>query len=99
MSEEKAIRIIPFSGKKNDWRQWSRKFLAVAYRRGFKGYLYGTSTGTITLTSTAEEIQTNTQAYNEMLLAMTDDVSFGLVDESTSTLCPDGDAQMVWAKL
>ena len=97
MSEEKAIRIIPFSGKKTDWRQWSRKFLAIAHRRGFKEYLDGTST--ITSTATPEEIQKNTQAYNEMLLAMTDDVSFGLVDESTSTLCPDGDAAMAWTKL
>ncbi len=97
MSEEKAIRIIPFSGKKTDWRQWSRKFLAVAYRRGFKGYLDGTSA--ITSTSNEDEIQKNAQAYNEMLLAMTDDVSFGLVDESVSTLCPDGDAQMAWTKL
>ena len=97
MSEEKAIRIIPFSGKKNDWRQWSRKFLAIAHRRGFKEYLDGTKT--ITSTSSADEIQKNTQAYNEMLLAMSDDVSFGLVDESTTTLCPDGDAKLAWTKL
>jgi len=97
MSEEKAIRIIPFSGKKNDWRQWSRKFLAIVHRRGFKEYLDGTKT--ITSTSSADEIQKNAQAYNEMLLAMSDDVSFGLVDESTTTLCPDGDAKLAWTKL
>ena len=44
MSEEKAIRIITFSGKKSDWRQWSRKFLAVAHRRGFRAYLDGAET-------------------------------------------------------
>ena len=92
MSEEKAIRIIPFSGKKNDWRQWSRKFLAIAHRLGFKEYMDGTKT--ITSTSSADEIHKNTQAYNEMLLAMSDDVSFGLVNESTTTLCPDGDAKL-----
>ena len=97
MSKEKAIRIIPFSGKKNDWRQWSRKFLAIAHRRGFKEYLDGTKT--ITLTSSAEEIQKNTQAYNEILFAMSDDVSFGLVDESTTELCPDSDAKLAWTKL
>ena len=30
---EKAIRDITFSGKKNDWRQWSKNFSAVAEKR------------------------------------------------------------------
>ena len=32
----------------------------------------------------------NSAAYNDLLLAMTDDVNFGLVDESGSTDYPEG---------
>ena len=41
----------------------------------------------------------NTAAYNDMLLAMSDYVSFGLVNESTTDECPDGDAFLAWTKL
>ena len=34
----------------------------------------------------------NSLAYNDLLLAMTEDVSFGLVDEATSRTYPEGDA-------
>ena len=97
MSDEKAIRIIAFSGKKNDWRQWSRKFMAVANKRGYKEYFDGTNR--ISSTSTDEEKGKNIAAYNDMLLDMSDDISFGLVDESTTSLCPDGDAFLAWTKL
>ena len=97
MSEEKAIRIITFSGKKSDWRQWSRKFLAVAHRRGFRGYLNGSEK--ISSSSSDDEKKLHMSAYNELLLSMKDDVSFGLVDESTSTTCPEGDARLAWTKL
>ena len=97
MSEEKTIRIIIFSGKKSDWRQWSRKFLAVAHRRGIRGYLDGTET--ISSSSSDDEKKLNMSAYNDLLLSMKDDVSFGLVDESTSSACPEGDARLAWTKL
>ena len=97
MSDEKAIRIIAFSGKRADWRQWSRKFMAVANRRGYKDYVEGKKK--ISSSSTEEERGKNTAAYNDMLLAMSDDVSFRLVDESTTDECPDGDASLAWTKL
>ena len=97
MSEENAIRIITFSGKKSDWRQWSQKFLAVVHRRGFRSYIDGTNT--ITSASTDNEMKLNTAGYNELLLSMKDDVSFGLVDDSTTTVCPEGDARLAWTKL
>ena len=46
---EKAIRVISFSGKRNDWRQWSRKFLVVAKKRKYKQVL----TVNIVLTSSS----------------------------------------------
>ncbi len=38
-------------------------------------------------------------AYSDLLLAMTNDVSFGLVDEARSTAYRDGDARTAWSKL
>ena len=94
MSEEKLIWIISFSGKRGDWRVWSRKFLAVAEKRGYKKVL----TGVLLLTSTSstENKQLGVNAYNDLLLAMTETISFGLVDESKSAICPDGDARKAW---
>ena len=97
MSEEKAIRIISFSGKRADWRVWSRKFLAVAEKRGYKKILTGALE--LSSTSSAEEKQLGVNAYNDLLLAMNESISFGLVDESKSSVCPDGDAAKAWKKL
>ena len=41
VSTEKTIRVIPFSGKQEEWRMWSRKFLARAKIRGYKEVLLG----------------------------------------------------------
>ncbi len=49
--------------------------------------------------SSDDEKKLNMSAYNELLLSMKDDVSFGLVDESTSSTCPEGDARLAWTKL
>ena len=97
MSEEKAIRIIAFSGKRSDWRVWSRKFLAVAEKRGYKKIL----TGTLVLLSTSsdDDKQLGVNAYNNLLLAINESISFGLVDESISSAYPDGDAGKAWKKL
>ena len=40
-----------------------------------------------------EQKKMNSLAYNDLLLAMTDDVCFGLVDEARSTTYRDGDAR------
>ena len=97
MSEEKSIRVISFSGKRSDWRVWSRKFLAVAEKRGYKKLL----TGALELTSTSgtDDRQLGVNAYNDLLLAMNENISFGLVDEAKSVVCPDGDAAKAWQKL
>ena len=36
---EKLIRVIIFSSKKNNRRQWSKKFLAVAEKREYRAIL------------------------------------------------------------
>ena len=39
--DEKVIRVLNFSGKQDDWDMWSRKFLAMAYRKKYQGVLTG----------------------------------------------------------
>ena len=42
--EIRAIRVIPFSGKAEDFNMWKMKFLSRAKNRGFKDVLTGTTT-------------------------------------------------------
>ena len=73
---KKAIRIVTFTGKRDNWRQWSKKFLAVAERRESRMIL---ETNKEELEVTGDDRKKkNSAAYNDLLLAMTDDVSFGI---------------------
>ena len=40
--ELKAIKVLKFAGKENEWDHWSEKFIALARARGFAGILLGT---------------------------------------------------------
>ena len=40
--ELKAIKVLKFEGKGNEWDRWSEKFIALARARGFAGILLGT---------------------------------------------------------
>ena len=96
MSSDKAIRVIAFSGKKKDWRKWSRKFLAMAVKRGYKKILLGELEGK---SMTDEEKIKNGHAYNDIMLSMNEDVSFSLVDEACTSEMPEGDCALAWKKL
>ena len=39
---DKAIRILPFSGKKEAWTMWSCKFVTRAMTKKYKDVLLGT---------------------------------------------------------
>jgi hypothetical protein len=41
MTDVSTIRVIPFSGKVDEWPVWSKKFLVKAKRYGFKDLLQG----------------------------------------------------------
>ena len=106
MSDEgdKAIRVIPFDGEQKSWRMWSRKFLARADLRGYKGLLLGLEKPPKhdELTTDKEKIKLrayNKLAYGELLLACQDEVSFGAVDEAITEELPGGDAAKAWANL
>ena len=107
-NEEKAIRVITFTGKVKDWKMWSAQFLARASRKGFKDVLTG-NTKTVTTTTDAQGVTTksidagikklNNLAYDELILSMTEDISFALVEEAKNDALPDGDAQLAWTNL
>ena len=40
--ELKAIKVLKFEEKENEWDRWSEKFIALARARGFAGILLGT---------------------------------------------------------
>jgi hypothetical protein len=57
-----SIRVIPFTGKKEDWPIWSVKFLAPARCKGYRDVLLGKD---ITPSDADEPAATATQAENE----------------------------------
>ena len=89
----KTIRIIPFSGKEEDWNRWSKTFMATATAKGYREVLKPTDEN-----QDAEEVL-NIQAYNDLILSCQEDISFGIIDESVSTTFPDGDARLAWKNL
>ena len=89
----KTIRILPFSGKEEDWNRWSKTFLATASAKGYKEVIMPADPNT----QAAADL--NTQAYSDLVLSCQEDVSFGIIDESVSTTFPHGDARLAWSNL
>jgi gag-polypeptide of LTR copia-type/Zinc knuckle len=104
---ETTIRIISFSGKQDDWRMWSRRFLAFADARGF----YDALTTDICVPKDSELLdpikdkdkytarKQNKSAYSALMLACTDKASFGAIDEARTTDNPNGMAKLAWDNL
>jgi len=93
MVDIKAIRILPFSGKQEDWNRWSKTFLATAIAKGNKEVIKPSN-----MAANADADQ-NTQVYNDLILSCQDDITFGIIDEAVSATFPDGDARMAWKNL
>ena len=89
----KTIRVIPFSGKEEDWNRWSKTFLATATAKGYREVIKPTDA-----TIMADE-ELNIMVYNDLILSCQEDVSFGIIDESVSEDFPDGDARLAWKNL
>ena len=110
MSEttEKSIKILTFSGKKEDWTMWSDKFMAKASMKEYDGILDGsiiiTDDDSTTMTTAQKETlekakKLNKTAYNELILACTDKISFGIVKGAKTKKLPKGDAKEAWNRL
>ena len=46
-----------------------------------------------------EQKKQNSMAYNDLMLAMTEDLSFGLVDEAVGSIYLEGDERSAWGRL
>jgi hypothetical protein len=61
---EKSLKLIPFSGKSEDWRMWSRKFLARAVVKKYREILLGEVVVPFDINGDEdEEAQLETQRY------------------------------------
>ena len=89
----KTIRVIPFSGKEEDWNRWSKTFMATATVKGYRDVLVPIDP------DTEAELEDNIQAYNDLILSCQEDIAFGIVYESVSNIFPDGDARVAWTNL
>ena len=103
-NSEKAIRILTFSGKKEDWMMWSDKFMAKAMMKGYDEVLDGTvivpDDKTSRPTTEQEEARKmNKLAYNELILACTDKIAFGIVKNAKTKDLKRGDAKLAWERL
>ena len=103
-SNEKAIRILTFSGKKEDWMMWSDKFMAKAMMKGYDEILDGTvlvpdDNTTNPSPSQEEARKQNKLAYNELILACTDKIAFGIVKNAKTENLKKGDAKLAWERL
>ena len=106
---EKAIRILQFSGKNEDWLMWADKFMARASIRGYEEILMGSvlatgeqdENGDPKELSKAEKLANslNKKAYNELILSCCDKISFGIVKGAKNQVHPKGDAREAWTRL
>ena len=93
MVDIKAIRVISFSGKEEDWNRWSKTFIATMTAKGRREVIKPTD-----ITKKAD-VDANVQVYNDLVLSCQEDVTFGIIDEAISTDFPDGDARLAWKNL
>ena len=100
-SDLKTIRILPRSGKREDWRMWSRKFHMRGVAKGYAALMDGTEK-----VPTTEEISTlkdeaalldaqqKIKANDlDLLMSVNDTKSFNLIDEHP------GDLHSAWKAL
>ena len=112
--DDKAIRVIAFSGKQVDWTVWEEKFLAKANSKGYRKVLLGAEVAPSDSQefdeSTAEGRtmkrirEANESAYTDLILSIdgstaTGRVAFNLVRLSKTENLAYGDARMAWLKL
>ena len=89
----KTLKILPFSGKEEDWNRWSRTFLATATAKGYRKVIKPNDPTAVI------DSDKNVQAYSDLMLSCQEEVIFGIVVESVSNTFPDGDAKLAWDNL
>jgi hypothetical protein len=104
-AELKSTRVVPFSGKKEDWDMWQIKHIGRARVRGTFDVLTGKEQVPVIAvgaTPTADEeeiIELNVIAYNDLLQSCNEPISFNLVRTGVTDKLPDGSAAQAWKNL
>ena len=124
---EKAIRIVAFSGKSKDYRMWVARLMAGAHVKKYQQCLVEDFSkreivkrkmlaepkleGETEVEAkkriqkdieeglTEEEVEMVVRAYADLMLACSEEISFGIVFNSKSTIFPEGDAYLAWQQL
>ena len=99
---EHTIWIVQFSGKKSDWRMWSKEFIEMSSKNKYTSVFLGTTTvpnNTETLnaaeTDRAAKIKAreeNKNAYGDLILKNAHHVVFNIVDKAVTTDLPNSNA-------
>jgi len=107
---DKSIKDVPFPGKKVDYeKEWSTRFLSYAQIKKVKKVLLGDEVPphhseplNPDEPNDKDKIQirsANDLAFNMLMLAMDDEISFEAVSTACTDQLPDGDAALAWKKL
>ena len=114
MSNLSAIRVLNFSGRKEEWPTWSEKFLAKAKRSGIKDVLLGK----LEIPKTSDELEEKSEegrrmmknadlnelAFTELILSIdvsnsSGKIAFGILKSCKTKDYEDGNATHAWEKL
>ena len=102
----KSIKVIPFDGKKSNFRQWTGKFLAASIVRGYNDILIGKVKAPIDSEVIKDDDKVrkkaqedNQKAYTDLILSMEDKVAYAYVDGSKTDDITGGDAKLAWDRL
>jgi hypothetical protein len=114
MTDFSAIRVLRFSGRKEEGPSWNEKFLAKAKRSGITDVLLGK----VEIPSSLDVIDEKTEegkkllriadlyeiSFTELILSITvsnsnGKIAFGIVKSCKSKEFEDGNAALAWEKL
>lgn len=106
MADTSAIRVIPFKGQQDKWREWKGKALAFAIQRGFRSSFDDDSElikeDELDLDSTTKvakrKYNNNSLAYAFLILCC-EETAYGFVENCTTDRAPNGDAFLAWKQL
>jgi hypothetical protein len=101
---ERSIRVVPFSRKQKDYRMWLRKFLATSTMKGYRDVPLGkTEVPKLLLDLSTKEgkleslsVIANERGYINLLLLLSDEVCFGIIDDARTENIPDGCLRTGW---
>jgi hypothetical protein len=111
---ETSIKVIKFSGKKQDWITWQGKHLARVARKGYREVFEGTEIvptiseeASLDPTNDGDKnklVADNKEADSDLILSMMDgtphgNVAFDIVRQAVSADYPNGDAADAMARL